>query len=29
MAMQERALVTVMSGTEQVIVLLGTGEGKE
>lgn len=27
-AMQERALVTVMSGTEQVIVVLGTGEGK-
>jgi hypothetical protein len=27
-AMQERAMVTVMSGTEQVVVILGTGEGK-
>jgi hypothetical protein len=27
-AMQERAMVTVMSGTEQVVVVLGTGEGK-
>lgn len=26
--MQERAMVTVMSGTEQVVVVLGTGEGK-
>ena len=27
-AMQERAAVTVMSGSEQVVVVLGTGEGK-
>ncbi|KFZ20411.1 hypothetical protein V501_00159 [Pseudogymnoascus sp. VKM F-4519 (FW-2642)] len=27
-AMQERAMVTVMSGSEQVVVVLGTGEGK-
>ncbi|TVY12548.1 hypothetical protein LARI1_G009653, partial [Lachnellula arida] len=27
-AMQERAMMTVMSGTEQVVVVLGTGEGK-
>ena len=27
-AMQERAMVTVMSRTEQVVVVLGTGEGK-
>jgi superfamily II DNA helicase RecQ len=26
--MQERAMVTIMSGTEQVVVVLGTGEGK-
>lgn len=26
--MQERAIVTVMSGSEQVVVVLGTGEGK-
>ncbi len=27
-AMQERAMVTVMSGSEQVVVVLGTGAGK-